>query len=86
MEKINTGISYWAEDDRCGWQLDAKTNQKVPSIWRKANGCYDLDTQYEVLVFSFPDMFTERQVDNAHDFLWRKDWMAYKGITGITVG
>ena len=65
-----------------GIVLSPARNAMVPACLRRANAQYEEDGEYAAVVFAFPDHFSAREIEVAHQSL--RDWRAteWEALTG----
>lgn len=60
------GIRFISTAGHGGIKLDRKTNPKVHASWRRKGGWYEEDCEWAIVALTFPEMFTEEEIESAH--------------------
>ncbi len=82
---LGEGVVLVSTAGHGGIHLDADRNRLVHPAWREANGWYEEDCDWAIVAVTFPNLFTEEQVLDAHRSA--KDWHpdAYEKVLRTTL-
>jgi len=79
------GIIFYFTASHGGFHLSPKKNALVHPAWRDANGWYEEDVEWNVVVLTFPEHFNARIIEVAHAILRNDKPDAYMAVTGATL-
>ncbi len=68
-----------------GFMLDPEQNDQVHECWRSDGGSYEEDEEWAIVALSFPDLFTSRELNFAHQTLKDSRPDEYHAVTGQKV-
>jgi len=76
------GIVGYTTASHGGIHLSPTRNAAVHPAWRNVRGWYEEDSDYNVVVFTFPDYFEPLDVERAREHLRNNKPDAYMAVTG----
>ena len=84
-KQVAEGIEFVGTASHGGFKLDRSRNAKMPAVFRRDGGRYEEDCEVDLVVLSFPELFTAEQVQAAHKSA--KNWFAdeYEKHFGVVI-
>ena len=76
------GIVFYLTEDRDGFKLSSERNAEVHALWRTETGWYEEGEEWAVVVFTYPERFTNRERALAHQTLKACRPLEYERISG----
>lgn len=83
--KLSVGIILYTTPSHGGIHLSPKKNAIVHYVWRDPKGWYEEDCAWSIVALTFPELFSERQVETARATAKEYYPHTYMAVTGEQV-
>lgn len=70
-QRYARGITQYTTAGHGGFKLSPTRNAQVHKVWRDQQGWYEEDCEWAIVALTFPEFFTEKDLDYAHDSVGR---------------
>lgn len=81
-EPIAPGVIFYGTPGHGGFHLDAKTNKRIPHIFRTEGGWYEEDCEWAIVAYFMPELFPAEQSAASESMIknyYPDQWEAHTG-------
>lgn len=85
QDHIDDGIARASIDGYSvysAYKLSKRRNDAIPEEFRQQSGWYEADSQAAILPYTFPESFSEEEVEHSLHTLKNQHWRQYEAMTG----